>query len=882
MTALLLTKFHVPPVRPGLVPRPRLIERLNAGVSRKLTLISAPAGSGKTTLVAAWLSDAHRPYAWLSADENDNDPVRFFTYLMAALQRVDPGIGQAAQAMLQSTRLPPPESFLTSLVNDIAATSSPFILILDDYHLIQKLPIHQQLAFLLDHGPPQMHLVIVTREDPLLPLSRLRARGQMSELRQADLKFTEEEAADFLRRVMQVDLSSADVSTLHRHTEGWIAGLQLAALSLRGRDGVGRLVQSFAGNQRYIIDYLFDEVFQQQSHDVQSFLLQTSILERLTAPLCDAVTGREDSRGVLLALEHANLFLVPLDESRQWYRYHHLFRDLLRTQRKASLLAPLHRKAARWYEENGFLDEAMGHALAAEDWGEAERLMEGAAAMAINNGQFATLTRWLDALPEGRLRVSPELAALKGWVLLSLGQFDAARTWVDLANDLLPSGASRFSQAIVVCLQTYLAQIQSDIPKVIELAHHALALLEEGDPHGLRGAALSNLASAQAIMGDIPAATQTFRELARLGQEKGLPISAVTALGNLAWFEHLQGKAREAVALGLQALDLCVDVRGNRLPLAGHAHVGLGQIYYDLNELAQAREHLVQGLELSKQLGPTSAAMQAAFTLARVQQLMGETETALATVAGARRTAAQLNLAQADALVAAWEADFQLKLGNVEAAARWAETSGLSPTDPPAFLREAEHFTYARVLLAQKRPAEARTLLDQYERFARKGERYRSLITICILQARVRQALGHDEQAYACLEEALRLAAPEGYARAFLDEGQSILKLLPPVRHVAPAFVDALIAALGAEHQGAREVHPEHPDARPPSLIEPLTGRELEVLQLVASGMSNGEIAGRLIITVGTVKTHVHNICGKLAVRSRTQAVARARELALI
>jgi len=891
--SLLTTKLYVPPLRAQLVQRPRLVERLEEGLrlGHRLSLISAPAGFGKTTLATAWLRDAGWVSTWLTLDENDNDPVRFTAYLLAALQKIDANIGQAALAMLQAPQPPPPEAILSSLINDLSrahTTPQPFVLVLDDYHLIQAPPIHQQLSFLLEHQPPQMHLVIITREDPPLLLSRLRARGQITDVRQRELQFTEEEAEGFLRRTMSLELPSADVAVLQRRTEGWIAGLQLAALSMQQSDDAhrSRFVADLTGSNRYILDYLVEEVVQRQAPGVQDFLLKTSILDRLTAELCDAVTERDDSRHVLLALDQANLFVVRLDESRQWYRYHRLFRDLLRTQRAALDVVPLHLRAARWHERNGFLDEAMGHALAAADWDEAERLMQGAAAQAINNGQFATLTRWLDALPEARLRGSPEIAALRGWALLSLGQFEAARTWADLANKLLPSGAPRTSQAMVVCLQTYLAQIKSDIPKVVELAHHALALLEEGDPHGLRGAALANLASAQAIMGDIPAATRTCRELARLGQEGGHPISAVSALSNLAWFEHLQGKAREAIALCQQALDLCVDGRGNLLPLAGHALVGLGQICYDLNDLAQAREHLAQGLELGRQLGPTSGAMQAAFTLARIQRLTGETETALATAASARRTAAQLHLARVDALVAAWEADFQLKLGNVEAAARWAETAGLSPTDVPHFLREDEHFTYARLLLAQDRAAEAWTLLANLEGYARSSGLARSLITVCILQAAAQQALGQKEQALVRLEEAVRLAAAEGYRRAFLDEGPAILALLPRVRHVAPEFVDDLLTCSRSGYGAGSETPAEPgrqklvPGKQP--LIEPLSERELEVLGLMAGGLSNQEIAGRLFISVGTVKTHVHNICGKLAVGSRTQAAAQARELGLL
>jgi LuxR family maltose regulon positive regulatory protein len=883
-TLLLNTKLYVPPVRPELVPRPRLVDQLNAGLHRKLTLVSAPAGFGKTTLITEWLSTGERPFAWLSLDENDNDPARFLTYILAALQKIEPDIGQAAGAMLQAPQPPPPESLLTTLINDIAAVRQPLVVVLDDYHLIHTLPIHQLLAFLLEHQPPQMHLVLATREDPPLPLSRLRARDQVTDIRQADLQFAEGEASSFLRQVMGLDLSSADVRELQRRTEGWIAGLQLAALSMRRSDDIRRFVDDLSGSQRYILDYLVEEVFQRQPPAVQEFLVKTSILDRLSAPLCDAVRfgeaeshgGRGSSCDLLLALDQANLFIVRLDESRQWYRYHRLFRDLLRTQGEPADRALLHLRAARWYAEHGFLDEAMDHALAAEDWNEAECLVEPAAAQAINLGRFATVSRWLDAMPEARLRSSSGLATLKGWVLLPLGQFDAAGTWAALADDLLPADAPATSRALVTCLQIYVAYATLDIPRTIELAHQALELLEEGDPYGLRGAALANLASAQMVMGDVASATQAFREMARLGQEAGHLISMVGAWSSLAWLLHLQLEPHEAQALCRQALERAVGPRGTPLPLAGQAHIVLGMIAHDRNELAPAGEHLAQGVELSRQLGPTSGTFQAAFTLAWIQELSGEREAALATASAARQAAAQFNLPLIGAYVAACEADLHLRLGDVDAAARWAETAGLSPADTPQFAREGEYFTLARLLLARDRPAEARVLLANLEQYAQTRSLYRSLLTVHILRAKAERALGEEAEALAHLEKGLRLAAPAGYLRPFLDEGQAVLELLPRVRHLVPEFVGELLGGAPAE-----PVHPRPAPSQQP-LIEPLSERELEVLGLVAQGLSNREMAERLLITVGTVKTHVHNIYGKLGVRGRTQAAARARELELL
>ncbi len=891
-TPLMETKLFAPSPRPGHVIRPRLMDKLNAnlvgeaGFIRKLTLISAPVGYGKTTLTSQWLQKNDIPFTWLSLEEEDNDPTRFLTYLIATLQKVDPNIGQSAQVMMQAPQPPPSEAFLTTLINDITATDHPFILVLDDYHLIHTLSIHQQIDFLLEHLSPQAHMVIVSREDIPLPLPRLRARGQLVEIRQNDLRFLLEECDDFFQQVMGMDLSPADVAALESRTEGWVAGLQLAAIAMQSplsgqeQEDLGSFVKSFTGSNRYILDYLIEEVFERQPFEVQDFLLKTSILERLSAPLCDAVAECSNSQDLLQALEEANLFVVPLDQERRWYRYHHLFTELLRHQLRNSTshsATLLHRQACQWYEKNGFMTQAVKHAFATEDWDVAGRVVEQAAAEAVRNGQIATLHGWIHKLPDDVVQESLNLATITGWVSLLMGQIETALSYAEKAEDLLPVDAPTPDRAALTALRASLALMRQDISNAIELSQETLEQLAEQDDHFLRGMALNNLAQGHMLMGDLSAATATFREMVDLSHDTGHSPASISALANLAGLLHQGGKRREAVLLCQQALDQCVDKRGRLLPLAGYAQIPMGILCYEANDLDIARQHLEQGMKHGEQLGVvTGIVTSAGIAQAQLQRAMGQVEEALATIAEIRQLAAQHNLGYVDFMVAGVEADIQIKQGDIEAAARWAETAGLSSSDMPNPLREGDYFTFARLLLAQDRLDEVDRLLSSFEQFAYEGGRQRSLITVYILQALLCRSRGDTKQVIPCLESALQLAAAEGYRRAFLDEGQALIDLLPTVRHLSPDFVDLLLEDAQAE-----------PGLRIPSplsqpLIEPLSERELDVLRLVADGLTNREIAERLILSVGTVKTHVHNIYGKLDVRGRTQAIARARELEIL
>ena len=869
---LLTTKLYIPLVRPELVSRPRLIERLNAGLHRKLTLVSAPAGFGKTTLLSEWVSGCERPVAWLSLDESDSDPARFFTYLIAALQRVDPGIGQGAQAMMQSPQPPPPEALLTALINDIAA-SQPFILVFDDYHLITAPPIHQLLAFLLEHQPPQMHLVIATREDPPLPLSRLRARGQTVEIRQADLRFTPKETADFLRRVTQADLSSADVAALQQRTEGWIAGLQLAALSIRSHDDVSRLVQSFTGSHRYILDYLIDEVFQQQSADVQDFLLRTSILERFTAALCDAVAERDDSRQVLLALEQANLFILPLDESRQWYRYHRLFADLLRHRLDVEGqhdVARLHKQASQWYVDNGLPADAVRHALAGSDWERAADLILTVNTGMLKRGEVVTLRGWFQALPDEVVYARPRLCYEYSWPLILSDQIDAAEPYLARAEQVALENEITPLLGEIAIAKTHIARARGDSAQVIELSEQALSLLPQDELSG-RSIVAVNLGLAQWYRGRLAEAEQALLEAQRAGRGSGNEYVRWTAVLFLSRIQTARGQSRHAAESYRQMIE-----QGGQLPIVGLAHYDLGRLSYEWNDLETAADHLQRGIEIVRRSGSVEFEAGGYAALAFIKQAQGDSAAAQAALQRADRLLENPGIPPSTHLYTlASHVAVALGQGDLDAASRLVERFPK--------LEEAGSFpdylllmlAQARVLLAQGQRAAAMEHLETLQAIASQAGWQSTVTQACALQA---LAAPTPEEAHAFLTEALRRAEPEGYVRTFVDAGEPMAELLreAAARKVAPDYVKKLLSAFDRS-----EAPPPPPTVAQP-LIEPLSDRELDVLRLLADGQTNQEIALTLFISVNTVKTHLKNIYGKLGVNNRREATVQAKKLGLI
>jgi LuxR family maltose regulon positive regulatory protein len=897
---LLKTKLYVPVVRPDpstglrarLVPRPRLIERLTKGLRSgcKLTLISAPAGFGKTTLVSAWLSESKCPTAWISLDAGDNDPVRFFRYVVAALQTIEPYVGQATRGLLQSPQSPSLESVLTVLINELCSLPDQVALVLDDYHLVSAVDVHEAVGFFLEHLPPQVHLVLLTRADPPLPLTRLRARNQLAEYRAAHLRFTTDETAAFLNRVMGLDLSADDIAAMETNTEGWIAGLQLAAIALRSRLAVREdadihsFVTAFAGGHRYIVDYLVDEVLNHQPDRTRSFLLQTSILERLTGPLCNAVTERADGQGMLKALEQADLFVVPLDDEQQWYRYHHLFAQVLRScLREIYPDQPpeLHRRAAEWYERSGLVAEALDHALAAGDQDRAAGLVERNARPMFMRGELVTLDNWLKALGEV-VYERPWLGLHQVWTLILTGQMEEGERLLqeveqqvlgDLVQD--PAGGRDVlgEMAAIRGLCTYL---QGDAPRAVQLCRQALETLRE-DNEVVRAIAAHALGEAYSHSGDLDGALQANAQAARIAKVSGSTLLAVAALTSQGDVLIDQGRLHQAAETYDEALQLAILPNGIRLPPAGRVYVQLCKALYEWNDLETMMRYARQGIELCQQGGIAEFLTAGYILLARARQAQGNLEGAQEAVHEAEQLLLGHSLpAGTTSSVEACRVRLWLAQGNLEMAARWRRQSGLRADVPVSYVREPEHLALLHVLLALDEPDAALTLLDRLLCAAEAAGRTGRVIAFSVLQALAWQAKKDIPGALTALERALSLAQPEGYVRIFLDEGTPMAKLLHQAgsRGIAPDYVADLLSGMVEPSRTAP------PSAQP--LIEPLSERELEVLRLLSTGKSNREIADELVLAVGTIKRHLNNIFGKLNVSSRTQCVARARELGLL
>ena len=887
-----------------MVPRARLIERLAQGTERKLTLVSAPPGSGKTTMLAEWLADSpadERAAAWVSLDQGDNDPLLFWAYFIAALQTVQSGVGENALSLLHSRQPPPIEALLGTLLNEISAISHDFVLVLDDYHLIDRKPIHEGMTFLLDHLAPQMRLVIASRADPPLPLSRLRGRGELAELRASDLRFTPGEAAAFLNDVMGLGLSADDVAALETRTEGWIAGLHLAGLSMQGREDLAGFIETFNGTHRYLLDYLGEEVLQRQAGHVQSFLMQTSILGRLTGPLCDAVTAQADGQAMLEQFERANLFTTALDDERRWYRYHHLFAEFLvrrLSQQEVSQVADLHRRASGWYEANDLWHEAIGHALAASDFDTAARIILHAADTIGMAAETNTFLGWLNSFPDEQFSARPQLCIYHSVALSNNLQYDAAERRLQEAetaiSEMEESSAKTqdmLGRVAVLRSGQALGPVgEPDIPRSIELSKQALEQLPLDSLW--RGDAAQNLGACHLMNGDSKAAAAAYQEAISISDKAGDTYGVLTAISGLAAVQVTQAMFREAHKTIQQGLQIAAEQGMEKLPVVCRLHTDMGSLLHQWNELDAATQHLSASIELGREYGNDWLLIYAYANLALVKQSQGDLDAALDLIDQAiqmfdRKTPAQ----DIPTYLLYYQVELWVARGMVEAAALWAEGSGLRVDDDPTMERVYDYLALARVLIAQGRLDNAMELLERLLSMAEGVGRPDIIAQVLTLQAIALQAKGNGPRAAGMLERALALAEPAGVIRFFVDKGEPIAALLsrilgaqerelrPESHKISRAYLRKLLAAFEETPVSDASTALERAQLQ---LVEPLTSRELEVLQLIAAGLSNRKIAEELIVSVGTVKAHAHNIYGKLDVRSRAQAIARARDLNLL
>ncbi|MFN2291733.1 MAG: LuxR C-terminal-related transcriptional regulator [Anaerolineae bacterium] len=918
VTALLATKVHVPPLRPDFVPRRRLLDSLEEGLQRKLTLVSAPAGYGKTTLLSEWHASRRRQelaLAWVLADEQDNDPVRFWSYVLAAVDSAWAGTAESARALLHA--LPSPgaaaardtgsvlRGMLTAFVNDLASVQaddpagSSLALVLDDYHTIHARGVHDSLAFFLEYVPSQVHVYILTRADPPLALARLRARDQLVELRAADLRFTAGEVELFLSQVMDLDLAASAVSSLDARTEGWVAGLQLAGLSLQGLapEQAQRFLDTFAGTHRHVLGYLTEEVLQRQSPEVQAFLLQTAILPYLTASLCDAVMDQSGSQAMLERLVSDNLFTTPLDPHGQWYRYHPLFAETLVSQlQEASpdLVSLAHGRASAWHEKQGNLADAIRHALAGEHLVEAARLVEAAYKRMVMRGELVTLHHWLDVLPPHLIETRPRLGLASALALAYAGSRDEVEGYLQRAEEALNATvpAADAVRGEIAALRAVVSSVHWAGGCSIDLAQRALQLLPAArseEDLWLRVLVLQAQGNCHRFQGEVVEAEESYAEALAVTQALNSPFLLQAVTNRRGQNQILQGRLRQAARTFQGALCRAEELGGELLWFSAELHAHLARIYTEWDDLEQAMQHARQGMQLSHQAENHLALLEGCLAQAGVWAARGELEAACSSLDQAQQLAAESGVPYLEAQVAVEGAWLGLASPPGATATTGVANSGgplataftdVPDVELPVVMRERQDLIRARSWLTQGRSDEALSLLREIESAAQDAGRMGSVLQSLLLRALACQQLGDLAQARDSLTRALILAQPEGYVRSFVNAGEPLrfllrdLQLRLPASEDAPELLPGYVVHLLAAFRGQ-----DGPRFRTPDLLTP---REQEILALMADGASNQEIAERLVVTVGTVKGHVNHILNKLGAHNRTGAVARARELGLL
>jgi LuxR family maltose regulon positive regulatory protein len=892
---LLRTKLFIPPIRSNRVPRPRLMEQVNRGLDKAIILVSAPAGYGKTTLVSSWLRETGIPSAWLSLDEGDNDPIQFLQYFITALHQIVPAIQMDLLGILQGMQPAPFEALINIIINEIVEQAAPLILVLDDFHTLQAQPVLDICTYLIEHIPPQLHLALLTRTDPPLPLSRLRALNQLVDLRAEQLRFTQEEIAYFLNNMMRLDLSSEDIAAMEARTEGWIASLQLAAYTMQGGEDVHRFISAFTGSNTYIMDYLIEEVFSRQTERVGIFLMQTSILDRMCGPLCNAVAGQDpldtsDGQVMLETLAQRNLFLFPLDDKRQWYRYHHLFADVLnrRLEQFYPQQAPgLHQRASQWFEQNGFIYDAIHHALKCGEQERAALLVAQNGCDLLMRGEVVNLLGWIKPV-EAFSQAFPWIAIQKGWALALTGQLDQAEASLQTVERILasmgPSDEVGTMSGMVYAARAYRANMQGRPREAANFARRALSCLPMNNDFScsLGSVATSILGDASWMSGTLLDARRAYTEAVQISQAASNLHMFIIANSHLADVLMELGQLHQAARMYIETIQAATLPEGQISPLAERDYAGLGLAYYELNRLDDSAENVRQCLELSQRWGSIEYLAIGDVMMARLYHVQGNTKKAQETLNAAEQLVNGYAITPwhsvwiKSAVARLWIAE-----GNSQRAFDLAKNSGITSDDLTRvgeipYHLEPLYLILVRFYLIRGDNDLALALSEPLGQRLVDAGRVRMVIENLLLQSLAYQGKKDIDQALTVLGKALALAQPEGYIRVFLDEGEPMKKLLFQAKshRIGSGFASDLLAAWG----GASAA--EKPSAQP--LIEPLTLRELEVLMLIEAGLSNQGIADKLVISMPTVKRHISNIYTKLGAESRTQAVSIGRELKLV